>query len=759
MRRFYAVLLTCAMLLFGAVSPARADANYDYLDKSGDPQSHAIPDGHGIGGDWDTSSTTLTGWYAVTGTVTVNHTLTVSGEAHLILTDGASLAVNGDGNDAGVNVALGNSLTVYAQSAGPDMGSLTANGTLWGAGIGGGLDQSCGAVVINGGRVTASSVGSGNSGGAGIGGGMGSANNAGGSGGTITINGGAVTASGSLGAGIGGGEGNLGGGGGTITINGGAVTASGAYGAGIGGGAGNGIGADLGGGIGGTITIAGGAVNASGYFGAGIGGGGGVGLGSGGGGGAITIGGGTVTASSVFNVGVGIGGGRADMSSINGDGGTVVISGGSVKGSIQATPTNGGANGSHPVFLAQTKLDGVSAVTKVTGFTVSSAPYYGTKDLYTDAAGTLYPYLPSGAAAMRAETKEHAYEGSVSQQGNGTLSELGSDSALSGLAMSEGTLNPAFSANTTAYTASVPYGVEGVTVTATAHDATGATLKVNTVAATSGVATGEIPLDVGGNTIEVVCKAEDGINETAYTVTVTRQPEPLSTDSALSGLALSHGALDPAFSANTTAYAASVPYGVEGVTVTATAHDATGATLKVNTVAATSGVATGEIPLTVGGNTIEVVCTAEDGVNHTTYTVTVTRSGAPVISLQPSDRTVTEGQRATFTVEAVGPGTLSYQWYVDRDGAKGWAAIDSAGARAATYTTPKAKLKSSGTRYACMVTNDAGSVRSDPATLTVIEKSTPQTGDGSNLKLWLTLLLLSGAALALLAGQRAFRRR
>jgi hypothetical protein len=72
---------------------------------------------------------------------------------------------------------------------------------------------------------------------------------------------------------------------------------------------------------------------------------------------------------------------------------------------------------------------------------------------------------------------------------------------------------------------------------------------------------------------------------------------------------------------------------------------------------------------------------------------------------------------------------------VERVGAKGWEEIESPSARTATYTTSKARLKISGYRYAYLIENQAGSVRSDPVTLTVIEKSTPRTGDGGNLLL------------------------
>lgn len=48
------------------------------------------------------------GWYVVNGDVTIGQRVTVTGDVHLILTDGASL-------DAaqGVNVGAGNSLTIY----------------------------------------------------------------------------------------------------------------------------------------------------------------------------------------------------------------------------------------------------------------------------------------------------------------------------------------------------------------------------------------------------------------------------------------------------------------------------------------------------------------------------------------------------------------------------------------------------------------------------------------------------------------------
>lgn len=112
----------------------------------------------------------------------------------------------------GIAVNGGNSLTIYAQSTGEDIGRLTATrNTLSCAGIGNTEGFSGGAITIYGGSITAN----GSSGGAGIGGGDR------GDGGAITISGGTVKAvSSANGAGIGGGSISNGG---TILIRGGFV--------------------------------------------------------------------------------------------------------------------------------------------------------------------------------------------------------------------------------------------------------------------------------------------------------------------------------------------------------------------------------------------------------------------------------------------------------------------------------------------------------------------------------------------------------
>ena len=196
-----------------------AENGVSYLDKNGSKQT-----ADNVTVVASSMTTWNGGWYVVNSTVTIDNRVTVSGEVHLILADGASLTVN-----RGINVAESNSFSVYAQSVGENMGTLTANGgeDNFTAGIGSEVGDSGGTITINGGNVTAT----GGQDAAGIGGSQD------GSGGTITINGGTVKATGGENAaGIGGGIRRSGG---NITISGGSVTATGGdNGAGIGDGSG-----------------------------------------------------------------------------------------------------------------------------------------------------------------------------------------------------------------------------------------------------------------------------------------------------------------------------------------------------------------------------------------------------------------------------------------------------------------------------------------------------------------------------------------
>ena len=105
------------------------------------------------------------------------------------------------------------------------------------------------------------------------------------------------------------------------------------------------------------------------------------------------------------------------------------------------------------------------------------------------------------------------------------------------------------------------------------------------------------------------------------------------------------------------------------------------------------------------------------GSGGSVFRVTYTASQAPTITTHPSGQTVPTGGSATFTVAASGTPPLAYQW--QRNG------VDIAGATSASYTTSAVTAADNGAAFRVRVTNSAGSVTSDPATLTVTTNQAP----------------------------------
>ena len=103
----------------------------------------------------------------------------------------------------------------------------------------------------------------------------------------------------------------------------------------------------------------------------------------------------------------------------------------------------------------------------------------------------------------------------------------------------------------------------------------------------------------------------------------------------------------------------------------------------------------------------------------------------PTITTHPTSQTVTEGQSATFTVEAsAGSETLTYQWQ-QKTAASGSDWTDISQETSASYTISSTTTSMSGNQYRCVVKSASGvSVTSAAATLTVQAKpaSVPVTG-------------------------------
>jgi hypothetical protein len=84
---------------------------------------------------------------------------------------------------------------------------------------------------------------------------------------------------------------------------------------------------------------------------------------------------------------------------------------------------------------------------------------------------------------------------------------------------------------------------------------------------------------------------------------------------------------------------------------------------------------------------------------------------APSITTQPANQSVTAGQNSTFTVAATGSAPLAYQWRKNN--------VAISGATSTSYTTPPTTSSDNGAQFAVVVSNAAGSVTSNAATLTV----------------------------------------
>ncbi len=103
-----------------------------------------------------------------------------------------------------------------------------------------------------------------------------------------------------------------------------------------------------------------------------------------------------------------------------------------------------------------------------------------------------------------------------------------------------------------------------------------------------------------------------------------------------------------------------------------------------------------------------VVTNAAGSVTSNAATLTV--QIAPAITAQPTSLTVTQNASASFSVTATGTPAPTYQWRLN--------STPISGATSATYSIASAQASNAGS-YTCVVTNAAGSVTSNAATLTV----------------------------------------
>lgn len=140
--------------------------------------------------------------------------------------------------------------------------------------------------------------------------------------------------------------------------------------------------------------------------------------------------------------------------------------------------------------------------------------------------------------------------------------------------------------------------------------------------------------------------------------------------------------------------------------------------------AAVSGTNLTLTPAGAGSGSVTVRATDTNGnVALTTFTVSVSAS-APVFTTQPTSQTVAAGSTVVFSAVASGGG--AYQWEYNG------AAVAGAVSDTLVIANPSAANAGS---YVCVVTNAAGSARSQAATLTVANVAATDTGRLVNLSI------------------------
>ncbi len=115
------------------------------------------------------------------------------------------------------------------------------------------------------------------------------------------------------------------------------------------------------------------------------------------------------------------------------------------------------------------------------------------------------------------------------------------------------------------------------------------------------------------------------------------------------------------------------------------------------------------------GDTYALTFSATNTAGSAGQAFTLTVNEAPAVTDQPDNQELTAGQTAGFSAAATGYPAPEEQWQVLPPGGE-W--TDIPGAEASPYTFT-AQLADNGNQYRAVFTNTAGSVSTDPATLTV----------------------------------------
>ena len=253
------------------------------------------------------------------------------------------------------------------------------------------------------------------------------------------------------------------------------------------------------------------------------------------------------------------------------------------------------------------------------------------------AAGTAIKISVDGFTASDGSTESNY--GSVVYQVS-VAKPLSTVNTLSDIKVDGCNITPQFNSSTTSYNAGeVDFNVTSLKITATPGDSTA---RVN-ISGNN--------LAVGNNTVTITVTAENG-SQKNYQITVVRKQDPnyvASSNANLSTITVSQGKISPAFSGDITDYVVYLPYEEMGTafSISGSAEDSKATNVSTATID----------ELKYGANSVQIVCTAEDG-STKEYKITVVvlpeYSGIlPEIGDMPTEEPTIELETEEITTEEV----------------------------------------------------------------------------------------------------------
>lgn len=179
-----------------------------------------------------------------------------------------------------------------------------------------------------------------------------------------------------------------------------------------------------------------------------------------------------------------------------------------------------------------------------------------------------------------------------------------SESTLTALSFTAGSLSPAFSPDVFTYDLSIPAGVSSVTITPSVKDR-----------GTKVTGGGVIDVSAGAGTVTIDLVSDDETASNTYTINYTVLDE--NSDATLTGITVDKGKFSPKFNKEILNYYLDLPLGQKTANIGATATKAgqgqSAVTIDNN----------GAVDVSSGNQKVNIVVTAPNGVSTLTYSVTV----------------------------------------------------------------------------------------------------------------------------------------